>query len=256
MNPYGTVFVRDCAYMAQHEGRMPGSWPCTESSATSCAHGFAPRERDVRMGAQLNSWCRRRATSSSVSSLGSSAPASVASEEDGPAEPAAGFGLGDGFAREGFGVGGFDLEGAGLGLVGRDSGSSDSTTRTVFTGEDGLKGTSSALRLPQGRPVANEAAAARLDVDAKAEEYAPFSPSGRPFSLDESSEGDVGSIFGPSTFVFRLGYWFTADIDGVRFRGGVVDRGLPGSTLHASGSCLMSHCFSLCLSMAARVRRR
>ena len=37
---------------------------------------------------------------------------------------------------------------------------------------------------------------------------------------------------------------------------GIGERGLPGSTLHASGSCLMSHCFSLCLSMAASVRRR
>ena len=127
MNPYGTAFVRDCVYMAQQDGRIPGSVPCTGSSAASAAHCFPPRARDVRTGAQLNSWCSLRATSSSVSSLGS--PES--SDDAGTELEVVCLGLGEGFTREGLGVGGFDR---GLGLSHRSEPSSDAVdcTRAVF----------------------------------------------------------------------------------------------------------------------------
>ena len=82
--------------------------------------------------------------------------------------------------------------------------------------------------------MANDAAAARFCVDANGEVYAPSFPlQTRPFSLDESFEppGLAGSSFGPRSLVLRLGYRFTALPEGLRGKGGVLMRGLPGSGL-------------------------
>ena len=118
--------------MAQQLGRMPGSWPCTGSSVASCAP-ILPRPREALAGAQLNSWCSRRATSSSVSSLGSlpSLPPLLAGPPDG-------LGLGEGRGFAGLGVLGFDrLEG--LGDSARASASrASSLTRATFAGDAGL----------------------------------------------------------------------------------------------------------------------
>mmetsp|Transcript_8960 Transcript_8960/g.33439 ORF Transcript_8960/g.33439 Transcript_8960/m.33439 type:complete len:265 (+) Transcript_8960:3046-3840(+) len=259
MNPYGTRRVREDEYMAQQLGRIPGSVPCTSSVACSATNSRALRPRDCRTGAQLNSWCNRRATSSSVSGTGSSLPAS--SLDPGSDPPLfcgrAGF-EGDGLTLDGFGVRGFCRPVPapalfGLGLSHRSDPSPDVCIRANRVGDCGLNFSESSIFLPHGKPVANAAAAARLLVEAYGDVYAPSLPSPAPFSFLDSGDPCPcwGSIFGPSSFVFRLGYRFTADADG---SGGVAQPGTSVSVFTDTpgpGAFSPSHCFSLRLSMVS-----
>ena len=172
----------DEAYMAQHDGKIPGSCPWFASSITSLAQfETSRRDRDWRIGAQLNSWCSRRATSSSVSSLGSPPPllparAAAAEEVD-----VFGFGLG----RGAFGFG--DLFAASR---------SRCSSRASLAGS-GWKTSSVNFRFDAAMPVAATAAAAS---DGENGERGAVT-----FSVTAVTSHSGCSSFGPKIFVFRLG---------------------------------------------------
>eukprot|EP00982_Pelagococcus_subviridis_P016243 31463-Pelagococcus_subviridis.AAC.10 len=183
----------DEAYMAQHDGKIPGSCPWFASSITSLAQfETSRRDRDWRIGAQLNSWCSRRATSSSVSSLGSPPPPpSPPSPSPPPLLPARaaaaeevdvfGFGLG----RGAFGFG--DLFAASR---------SRCSSRASLAGS-GWKTSSVNFRFDAAMPVAATAAAAS---DGENGERGAVT-----FSVTAVTSHSGCSSFGPKIFVFRLG---------------------------------------------------
>jgi hypothetical protein len=223
--------------------------PCTGSSAASTAHCFPPLERDVRTGAQLNSWCSLRATSSSVSSLGS--PES--SDDAGTDAEVVCLGLGEGLTREGLGVGGFDR---GLGLSHR--------LRAVQR-----RRRLHARRLGGGR---------RLELLHLSHAFAARQAGGERRSRREVAGGFVRGgvralvtvavllrgVGGPGglelraqSLVFMLGYRLTADDEGERGSSGVEHPGTSASLLISTpGSFSPSHCLSLRLSMVSPGTRR